>query len=611
MGWARVPGDRINAKWFFSFLAGLAAPQGRGLAEYTLYNLNIRDGRYLYMNTLHQLSQPTTPHPRITWPPCPSPVNISALEQSLSTHTDQQFAHYILQGVSQGFRIGFHAPSLHLRSSTRNHPSSLVNQQVVSAYIEEEVAMGRMVGPIPPQLHPSLHTSPIGLVPKGRDSGQFRMIVDLSAPDGHSTNDGISTDLCSLQYASIDNALHYIVSLGRHTQLAKVDLKNAYRMLPIHPDDRHLLAISWQNKVYVDQALPFGLRSAPKIFTAFADAIGWALCQAGMPLHIHYLDDFLFFSPPASSLPLAQALHKLQELGVPVATHKIEGPATQIVFLGIIVDTSKFELRLPLAKLQHLQSILETWSTRRSGPRREFESLLGHLAHAATVVRQGRTFLRQSFTVLARARRHYHHVHLDGIVRADLLWWKYFLQSWNGTMFFQPLSVPRVHVHSDASGSFGCGALLSQSHWFQLSWPRSWDAVDITTKELLPIVLAAAIWGREWHGQAVCFHTDNMGVVAILQKRSANNAMALHLLRCLYFYAAFYRFEYVSQHIPGVVNVAADAISRNNLTLFFSLFPQATRVSIPKPLEDLLVIQQPDWGSSPWTSLFGHTLPAL
>ena len=250
--------------------------------------------------------------------------------------------------------------------------------------------MGRMVGPIPPQLHPSLHTSPIGLVPKGRDSGQFRMIVDLSAPDGHCTNDGISTDLCSLQYASIDNALHYIVSLGRHTQLAKVDLKNAYRMLPIHPDDRHLLAISWQNKVYVDQAIPFGLRSAPKIFTAFADAIGWALCQAGMPLHIHYLDDFLFFSPPASSLPLAQALHKLQELGVPVATHKIEGPATQIVFLGIIVDTSKFELRLPLAKLQHLQSILETWSTRRSGPRREFESLLGHLAHAATVVRQGR-----------------------------------------------------------------------------------------------------------------------------------------------------------------------------------------------------------------------------
>ena len=113
------------------------------------------------------------------------------------------------------------------------------------------------------------------------------------------------------------------------------------------------------------------------------------------------------------------------------------------------------------------------------------------------------------------------------------------------------------------------------------------------------------------HGQAVCFHTDNMGVVAILQKWSANNAVALHLLRCLYFYTAFYRFEYVSQHIPGVVNVVADAISRNNLTLFFSLFPQATRVSIPKPLEDLLVIQQPDWGSSSWTSLFGHTLPAL
>ena len=77
-----------------------------------------------------------------------------------------------------------------------------------------------------------------------------------------------------------------------------------------------------------------------------------------MPLHIHYLDDFLFFSPPASSLPLVQALHILQELGMPVATHKIESPATQIVFLDIVADTSRFELRLPLAKLQHLNSVI-------------------------------------------------------------------------------------------------------------------------------------------------------------------------------------------------------------------------------------------------------------
>ena len=75
-----------------------------------------------------------------------------------------------------------------------------------------------------------------------------------------------------------------------------------------------------------------------------------------------------------------------QELGVPVATHKIEGPSTEVVFLGIILDTARFELRLPAAKLKHIQSLVETWYTRRSGPKREFESLLGHLSHTATVV---------------------------------------------------------------------------------------------------------------------------------------------------------------------------------------------------------------------------------
>ena len=123
-------------------------------------------------------------------------------------------------------------------------------------------------------------------------------------------------------------------------------------------------------------------------------------------------------------------------------------------------------------------------------------------------------------------------------------------------MFIPFSPVTQVHVHSDASGSFGCGALLNQSSWFQLRWPHSWDSIDITTKELLPVVLAAAVRGREWRHQSVCFHTDNMGVVAILQKRSARHPVSLHLLRCLYFYAAFFRFDYVAHHVPGMVNVA-------------------------------------------------------
>ena len=60
--------------------------------------------------------------------------------------------------------------------------------------------------------------------------------------------------------------------------MAKVDVKAAYRMVPVHPDDRYLLVMQWDGKLYIDTALPFGLRSAPKIFNALADAIEWVLC---------------------------------------------------------------------------------------------------------------------------------------------------------------------------------------------------------------------------------------------------------------------------------------------------------------------------------------------
>ena len=55
--------------------------------------------------------------------------------------------------------------------------------------------------------------------------------------------------------------------------LAKLDVQSAYRNVPVHPEDQPLLGMEWRGDVFVDAALPFGLRSAPKIFNAVADAL--------------------------------------------------------------------------------------------------------------------------------------------------------------------------------------------------------------------------------------------------------------------------------------------------------------------------------------------------
>ena len=56
----------------------------------------------------------------------------------------------------------------------------------------------------------------------------------------------------------------------------------------------------WREVLFVDAALPFGLRSAPKIFTALADAAEWMVRQEGVDFIIHYLDDFLLMGSPGS-----------------------------------------------------------------------------------------------------------------------------------------------------------------------------------------------------------------------------------------------------------------------------------------------------------------------
>ena len=68
-------------------------------------------------------------------------------------------------------------------------------------------------------------------------------------------------------------------------------------------------------------------------------------------------------------------------------------------------------------------------------------------------------------------------------------------------------------------------------------------------------------------------------------------------LRCLYFYAAFYQFSYSAHHLPGVKNVAADALSRDNLLLFNSFVPQGRHTDVSQELKDLLISQQPNLGS--------------
>ena len=78
---------------------------------------------------------------------------------------------------------------------------------------------------------------------------------------------------------SVEEVAGAVARLGRSALMAETDIRKAYRHVPIHPRDRLLLGMIWHSKVFVNATLPFGLRSAPVIFTAIADAAMWVMQQ--------------------------------------------------------------------------------------------------------------------------------------------------------------------------------------------------------------------------------------------------------------------------------------------------------------------------------------------
>jgi len=71
----------------------------------------------------------------------------------------------------------------------------------------------------------------------------LRLIVDVSSPEGASVNDGIQESLGSLTYVGIEEEANGIRAVGKGALMAKVDVKSAYRNIPVHPHDRWLMGM--------------------------------------------------------------------------------------------------------------------------------------------------------------------------------------------------------------------------------------------------------------------------------------------------------------------------------------------------------------------------------
>ena len=227
-----------------------------------------------------------------------SPIRPLILECELATHPDNGFVRQLLHNITHGCNIGYDGP--HFLHTAPHLPTTYTHPHIIDAAIAKECTAGRLAGPYTTPPLPHFRCSGLGVVPK--KDGSWRVIYHLSAPHSRSINDFIDPSRFSLSYCTVDHAIAIINKLGPRCLLGKIDLKNAFRLIPVRRQDWHLLGIQWQGSYYVDKCLLFGLRSAPYLFNLLTEAMEWILTHNyGVGHLIHYLDDFFTAGEPNST----------------------------------------------------------------------------------------------------------------------------------------------------------------------------------------------------------------------------------------------------------------------------------------------------------------------
>ena len=169
-----------------------------------------------------------------------------------------------------------------------------------------EVSKNRVSGPLAAPPISGLQCSPFGVTPC-----KWRLILDLSSPDDHSVNDGISREQFSLRYNSVDTAITVLMQLGPGVLMVKFDVECAYHNIPNHESERYLLGMRWREQYFVDLTLPFGLRSAPYIFYSVASMVELILrSNYHIRFLFHYLESCSPQVTPRSALSVSPSLGK-------------------------------------------------------------------------------------------------------------------------------------------------------------------------------------------------------------------------------------------------------------------------------------------------------------
>lgn len=523
-----------------------------------------------------------------------TPIKLHVLKKYIESYKSHE-KDLLVSGFSEGFRLQFTGPRLPMDS--KNLVSVENNKLATLEKLQKEVELGRMLGPFINKPISTLRISPIGLVEKSDKS--WRLITHLSHPKDESVNDFIEDQFCTVKYSSFDKVLNMISSLGRSAELAKIDIRQAFRLLVVNPADFDLLGIKFEDKYYVDKCLPQGCRISCFLFETFSSFLHWVVeKESGISTLDHYLDDFIFAGAEATSdcqTLMDTFIRVADEMGVPLAENKTVGPVTKIVFLGLEIDTILMLVRIPMDKLDKLKLGVKYIIDHKKMKLKELESIVGLMAFCSRAIPSARAFTRRFYDVISaiRTKKSYYYVRINSEMKSDALVWLEFLQAFNGECYLTEniwKTNETINLFTDSAGSsdLGCAAYFN-GQYGQFRWPGDWAnkefMSDLSFLEMVPVLMALYIWGDEFKNQRILFKIDNQSLVIILNKRTSRSKYVMQLLRPFVLLTMRNNIQFRAVHIFSSKNPIADALSRFQMVRFRELAPHASQTPADIPVE--------------------------
>lgn len=353
---------------------------------------------------------------------------------------------------------------------------------------------------------PDQFISDIFLVPK--PDGSSRLILNLK-----SLNRFITTEHFKLEDLRTARDLMF-----PDCRMATLDLKDAYYLVPIDKSSRKYLRFRFQGVLFEFTCLPFGLSTAPYVFTKIMKPVVSHLRSQGIQSVI-YLDDLFLIGKSHQECQsfVNQTLNLLVKLGFIINYKKSSlSPSTQCKFLGFILDSRRMLITLPVDKKKQVKKMINKFMSINSCRIRELASFIGTLGSCCSAVRYGWVYLkdveREKFLALEKTRGNFEaKMILSDLLREDLEWWVSNIDSEGN-----PINdfTYEMEIHSDASLS-GWGACFEgkRVHGF---WGPEDQRNHINYLELLSAFFGLKCFARDLRSCNILLRIDNTTAISYI-----------------------------------------------------------------------------------------------